>query len=254
MIARYDASHREGAARLWQQVFGDDPRYIYYFLDHLPGVGAVAIEDGSVAAMAFVLTKIRCCGREWGYLYAVATDPGHRGKGLGQAISRAAADFAEVDAICTLPADESLREWYHRTLRLDSSLFIREETILPHKTTEPIQLTAAEYASLREQLLNDMPHAVFPPSHFELLDQLCCVGSGGLFRIGQTILAADCYDGICYIREALGEDTQTGAASLAGWLGARKALLRIPAEDGIPYLSCPSGILPDGTVWNLTLD
>lgn len=253
-IEQYSQRHRPGAAQLWQDIFGDDRAYIDYFLTHLPGVGAVAAEGDRVAAMAFVLTGIECQGKSWGYLYAVATDPAFRGRGLGEAVCRAAAEWSGADALCTLPAEEGLRKWYSRILSLDNCLYMKEETVPACSEPMLTPISPEAYAARRETLLTGIPHAVFQPEHCRLLESLCRVYGGGLYSWEGGILAGYPADGALRVQEALGENTDCAAGAMAFRLGLSRAVMRKPAQAGEKFLAVPSGSLQSGTLWGLTFD
>ena len=108
---------RKDVVALWHQIFEDEPDFIERFLDfwrqdciHL------AIEDGKVAAMASLLP----CNLVLGgavfparYLYAVATHPDLRGRGIAkQLVSFARGQEKEAAAVITVPAEESLHGYY----------------------------------------------------------------------------------------------------------------------------------------------
>ncbi len=79
----------------------------------------MAGRDGVVAAMGFCLTGARAGAYSCGYIYAMATLPEHRGRGLAAAIGRSLVEgaFASgVDIVATLPAEESLNAWYETRL------------------------------------------------------------------------------------------------------------------------------------------
>ena len=105
---------------LWRRVFGDSEDFIAEFFRTMwsPGCCAAA-ENGALASMGFCLTGPAASGRSCGYIYAMATDERHRGRGLAAAVGRALMDgaFANgVDIISTLPAEDSLNAWYESRL------------------------------------------------------------------------------------------------------------------------------------------
>ena len=109
-------SDAEGICALWGGVFGDGEGFVREFLRVFgPGCGLVAVRGGSVAAMGFCPLGPEAAGYACGYIYAMATHPEHRGRGLAGEIAlglRAAAFERGADIVATLPASRSLEGWY----------------------------------------------------------------------------------------------------------------------------------------------
>ena len=81
-------SDAEGICALWGGVFGDGEGFVREFLRVFgPGCGLVAVRGGSVAAMGFCPLGPEAAGYACGYIYAMATHPEHRGRGLAGEIA-----------------------------------------------------------------------------------------------------------------------------------------------------------------------
>ncbi len=111
-------------ARLWEEVFGDGEDFTSEFFARLwtPGCCRAVFEGGEAAAMGFCLRGPRAAGHGCGYIYAMATRPEYRGRGLAAGIGRAlvAGAFADgLDIVATLPAEESLAAWYESRLGME---------------------------------------------------------------------------------------------------------------------------------------
>ena len=109
---------------LWLEVFGDGEDFTGEFFRRLwtPGCCRAAFYGGRLDAMGFCLTGPRAMGLSCGYIYAMATRPEARGRGLAAALGRALIDGAfegGVDIISTLPAEESLCAWYESRLGME---------------------------------------------------------------------------------------------------------------------------------------
>ncbi len=233
---------------LWVRVFGDPPALVDDFFRLLPGMGScfVAEENGCLIAMASVITgfQLRDAGRppkRCAYLYAVAADDAARGRGIGTAVSRGAAELgrqAGADLLCTLPAEQSLYDWYRDilTLRHVAARTLRFSSALPER--EP--LTPSEYGIRREELLSRTPHVSLNPAALEFQGRLCGHCGGGLFAAGESVFCAYEDERIWVIPE---------------WLGPDSALCSLPGfrAETRPYL-CSDAALPDGLVWNLSFD
>lgn len=150
-------SDREALQALWKMVFGDDDRYIetFFRLFFGPGTAAVAESEGQITAAAHCIPFGSAR-----YIYAVATHPLWRGRGLGRAVTLAAAGSGPA-YLC--PADRTLMDWYiSMGARIVS---FRRLSPLP-AALAPI--APAEYAARRERLLAGTPHAGYSPAILEL--------------------------------------------------------------------------------------
>ena len=105
---------------LWQLAFGDDGAYVdnFYNAYYQPERVLLLEEDGVVQAMtAWFETTFAVPGQgryRAAYLYAVATHPEARGRGLaGQLLAGADRIFREWDipAVTTVPAEPSLHRF-----------------------------------------------------------------------------------------------------------------------------------------------
>lgn len=106
---------------LWREVFGDTDELIdaFFELIYSPGDAVVALREGRVVSAGYCLSGAMAEGLRCSYIYAMATYPGHRGRGLGAAVARLLTERAfesGADVVATLPADESLRQWYEKVL------------------------------------------------------------------------------------------------------------------------------------------
>ena len=233
---------------LWVRVFGDPPALVDDFFRLLPGMGScfIAAEGDRLLAMASVITGFRLTApgqvrKGCAYLYAVAVEEAERGRGLGAAVSCGAAELgrlAGAELLCTLPAEQSLYDWYRNILSLRNIAVrtVRFSSALPERQL----LTSAEYGIRREKLLIAKPHVTLEPAALEFQARLCAHCGGGLFAAGESIFCAYEDESIWVIPE---------------WLGPDPVLYSLPgfhAEER-PYL-CSDIALPDGFVWNLSFD
>ena len=109
--------------RLWKLAFGDGESYIdnFYSTYYRPERVVVLEAEGAVRAMTawfdttFAvpgLGEYRCA-----YLYAVATHPDWRGRGLAGRLLSGADDYfrsLEIPAVSTVPAEPSLHRFFGR--------------------------------------------------------------------------------------------------------------------------------------------
>ena len=103
---------------LWQRVFGDGREFIDLFLSevHKPENMLVRYGGGHVAAMLHIV-EIETGYGPTGYLYAIATDPAWRGRGLAsELVTEAIATLRGrgARAVMLIPSEPSLKEFYAR--------------------------------------------------------------------------------------------------------------------------------------------
>lgn len=253
---------RAALTALWLRVFGDPAAYVERFFELLPalGTGAAALEDGRLLGAAYLLTaqtlvadgRITPCG----YLYAVAVEPEARGRGLGGALSRAAAALGRArgaELLCTEPAEPSLFAWYERVLGLRCALRRERRTLPSRPGLTPVPLSAEAYGRRREALLRGAPHMALSPAGLLLEEANCRASGGGLYALGDGLAAAYVSDGVTEVRELLGAPAEA-AAALGAALGTPETALWLPSSAGEPYLAFDRSDLPAGTVWNLAFD
>ena len=233
--------------QLWCDVFGDPPELVDAFLSLLPGMGCgcVAERDGRILGAAYLIhgfTLLQpgqaplCCG----YLYAVAVHPDARGHGIGAAVSRGAAELGRnrgASLICTLPAEESLYRWYGEILSLTHQSTRRVFSCETLPEAKPLE--ASEYLLRREALLRDTPHAAPNASVMEFAATLCRACGGDLYALDDMLFCAYRFQDRWVMPEFLPLSAADRIAGLSSVVH--------------PYL-CADRPLPDGLIWNLTLD
>ena len=106
---------------LWTEVFNDSPLFLDRFFGNLfvPDNCLVAEKDGQIASMLFLLKAT--ASRQQGnfplrYVYACATHPDFREKGLMGQLLRAAVQLADKEGVglILIPAIEPLFDYYKR--------------------------------------------------------------------------------------------------------------------------------------------
>ena len=250
-------AERAAAVSLWAETFGDPPALVGRFLDLLPelGFGLAACEDGTLLGTAYWIDALRLDEARCGCLYAVAVRPEARSRGLGAALCRAClARGKERGALycCTEPAEPSLFTWYAGLgLRPALRRSCRE---LPAKAGLPLRpLSAQHYGERREALLAGRPHVTLLDAALRFEEALLRAYGGGFFAAGDGIIAVEKENGAAVLREALGSDAETLAASAAAALGCERALLYETGDAGEDFLAAQTPF-PPGTSWNLSFD
>ena len=220
---------------LWQLAFGDDGAYVdnFYNAYYQPERVLLLEEDGVVQAMtAWFETTFAVPGQgryRAAYLYAVATHPEARGRGLaGQLLAGADRIFREWDipAVTTVPAEPSLHRFFgwngFRECFVDGQFSApREGHGIRTVSAVLKRLTPEEYRDLREGLLAGT-------AHIDLPQEALAPRTGRPLRRG---------DGMWW---AAGE----GAAVPAGGSGLGAGTPPRPAAPVVLCLAHPRGLPP----------
>lgn len=207
---------------LWKLAFGDSDSYIdnFYRTYYRPERVVVLEEDGIVRSMtAWFDTAFAVPGQgeyRAAYLYAVATHPGCRGRGLaGRLLAGADGYFRSlgIPAVTTVPAEPSLHNFFgangfRECFRLLGGTLRREEIPLPPSNVLRPASTV-EYGRAREVLLKDIPHIVYPEDALAYQAGCCALGDGGLFvgktEVGPVCLCAErAEEDLVIVKELLG--------------------------------------------------
>ncbi|MBQ7294933.1 MAG: GNAT family N-acetyltransferase [Clostridia bacterium] len=122
MLIKADEKYIPSLIKLWNEVFGDDEKYIRLFFKKLYFLSeCFAIIENEEIISAFYLLKcsIKYDGKIYKgrYLYAAATLPTHRGKGLMSALLNESIEYSrkeKLDFIALVPAGDSLYDYYGR--------------------------------------------------------------------------------------------------------------------------------------------
>lgn len=207
---------------LWKLAFGDSDAYLdnFYSTYFRPERVVVLKEDGVLRSMtAWFDTAFVIPGQgeyRAAYLYAVATHPDCRGRGLAARLLAGADDYFRslgIPAVTTVPAEPSLHNFFgsngfrecFRTLR---GVLRREELLQPPSNIlRPAP--PEEYGRVRERLLAGLPHIAYPAGALAYQAGCCALGDGGLFvgdPSGEPVcLCAERADGeLVIVKELLG--------------------------------------------------
>ncbi len=143
--------------KLWKEAFGDGEAFLDLYFDRVFSSDRCrcVTEDDTVAAALYWL-DCRCEGRPMAYLYAVATEKKHRGRGLCRSLMldthRLLAELGYAGCLL-VPGELSLFEMYG-TMGYGPCCTIRE--FFAEAALDPAQLqelTPEEYAAARRAAL-----------------------------------------------------------------------------------------------------
>lgn len=193
--------------QLWHTVFGDDYELIDRFFDtfYSPALCATKFVDGKLCAAAYVMPvgELVYNGKreKCAHIYAVAVYPEYRGRGHGIEVTKKAVELAGKAGYTAVlhPADEGLFGFYEKHCGFVTAFYTSDVPALPNDAEK---ISAAQYADLREMLLQDRDHIALD---VRALDYFVSTG-GELYACENACFAVD-GGKICeYIsRDAIGE-------------------------------------------------
>ena len=142
---------------LWKLVFGDTDAFLDgFFSTAYSPERCRYLTDGETVTSVLYWLDCELAGEKYAYLYAVATHPDHRGKGLCRSLMAQTHVHLRAQGYAgavLVPQEESLRTFYGKTGYKTVSN-IAEFTAVPGE--KPVSLRpidAQEYATLRRQYL-----------------------------------------------------------------------------------------------------
>lgn len=240
---------------LWALAFGDSGPYVdnFYQTYYRPERMLVLEEEGAVRAMtAWFDTRFVLPGEgsfRAAYLYAVATHPQCRGRGLARALLAWADGYFRsigVEAVTTVPAQPSLHRFFGDNGFRECFTHTQGCLAPPFAPggdgagLEP--LSPGAYAALREERLSAVPHIALPEEAVAYQAGACALApGGGLYALptahGPAALCAEgLEDGSLLAKELLappggrGEALDALGRLLPGWSGC----CRFPGEE-VPF-------------------
>ena len=248
-----------GLKRLWQRCFGDDIGFIdRYFEDLFRPEHLVVCADGAapVSMVAFLPCALRAPAgaAPCAYLYAMATDPGRQGEGLGQGLLRFAFGYGRARGwagLTLVPADQGLFRFYAKAgyqTAFSYQTLTRSGPIPNIVPSAVAPVSPAEYRASREGLLAQTVHLDHSLPFLAHFDREARLSGGGLFRLALSGGATGCAaverseTGSWCAKELLAPRDRLPEALelLAGGLEAGHLTARCPALD--PGQAVPFGM------------
>lgn len=229
-ICEPGAGHIHGLRDLWKLVFGDEDDFLDLFFGaaFAPERCLCALEEDAPVGALYWLP----CD-SYAYIYAVATHPEHRGKGICRRLMEGAHEAIRGQGYAgaiLYPQEEGLRAMY-RKMGYHHETAIRElRCEAGGAPAELIRIPAKTYFEERAALLPG--DALRQGSPFpELAESL------GFYRGGGLLLAATVRDKELTAAEYLGPEASAPGVLTA--LGCEKGTFRCPGGD-LPFaMACP---------------
>ena len=219
------ASDIPGLRQLWKLAFGDTDAFldIFFSIAYAPDHCRCIRENDAVSAALYWL-DMDYEGQQFAYIYAVATDPSCRGRGLCRMLMEDTAAVLTAhgyDSAILVPQDEGLRRMYGGMGYLPATsidtVFCAASDPCPVR-----ELTAVQYAARRKELL---PKGSLIPGQAAVN----FLGELARFYVGSDFLAAVSRETEhLRILEYLGN--RENASALVAALGATEATLRHPGK------------------------
>lgn len=212
---------------LWKTAFGDTDAFLddFFRTAYSPDRCRCILEDGRITA-ALYWFHASCGSQKFAYLYAVATNPAFRGRGLCRhlmediRVQLAAQGF---HGLILVPQKESLRQMYAK-MGYENCGSVSRFTAPPEEIPMPMRrLSPEEFAAARRDLLP-------PGGIIQEGENLALLHTYALFYQGQDFLAAVTLDKdklLCH--ELLGNPD--AAYGLVSALGCREGVFCIPGDD-----------------------
>lgn len=227
---------------LWKTSFGDQDAYIDHFFTcyYVPERMLVLTQDGQVQAMTawFDMPLVSADGQRWpsAYLYAVATHPDCRGRGLaGQLLAFAGHWLKERGFACvsTVPARADLHAFFGRN-GFEECFTLQQQEYKPQPGTQPARLesvSAQQYNVLRERVLTGADHIACAQQAMEYQAGVCALSGGGLYRVAAHGCACiELAGDEVYVKELLAQpqERETALAAIAKAHPAQRYWVRSP--------------------------
>ena len=210
--------------QLWKEVFGEYDGFWELFrnIAFLPDHCRCITENGQVIAGLYWF-DCRCGKDKIAYVYAVVTDPAHRGRGLCRKLMEDVHTLLKArgyDSVMLVPADEGLREMYRKLGYEDCTSVGKLSCAAGETAVEIHNVGTEEYAALRRELLPE--NAVLQ----EGLQLPFLAAQAQLFAGADFLLAAWLEGNTLHGMELLGNTN--AAPGILRALGCEKGIFQTP--------------------------
>lgn len=219
--------HLPRLVQLWKEAFGEYDGFWELFLDtgYLPDHCRCILENGQPIAGLYWF-DCSCGSDKIAYIYAVVTDPDHRGRGLCRKLMADVHVHLKNQGYASamlVPADEGLREMYRKMGYEDCTTVTELSSKAANQPAEIRVVSPDEYAVLRRKLLPEK--SVIQ----EGMQLPFLAAQTQLFAGSDFLLAAWREEDLLHGMELLGNTA--AAPGILRALGCEKGTFQIPGED-----------------------
>lgn len=247
--------------KIWAACFGGEREYadFYYRTRFRPKETLVWRENGLPVSM-MTLMPLTIAGQTGAYIYAVATLPEYRGRGLVRKLSAFAENVLRQQGrtfMALVPAEPSLFAFYEK-LGYRTSFFLWEKELScpegGRARTSFARCPFGKFAKLRAEYLSGFPGgAAHPKGELRYIYKELCRYNGGVFTFledgAEEYAAFTRTEGGLWLRECSAKDPLPIAEALLFQTGLHKARIccgwEFPGASRIPY-GMGKALLPDG--------
>ncbi|NLG25954.1 MAG: GNAT family N-acetyltransferase [Clostridiales bacterium] len=262
MIRFAEPADRGAIMALWSACFGDPPGALaaYFNLRHRDEYMPVWAQDGAIVGMLSMLpVALRVGGASYPgrYVFAVATDPAWRGRGISTQLLAFAHDWMRQNGVrlsALVPADQGLFDFYgrrgYKTYFYQRRLSLSPaELPLPPVGARVARCDAAAWLEARDRAFEACPFVRWGEDALAFMMNDEWLDGGGVARVdtptGRAIAAWDWDGDQAVVRELAlqGLAAPQALAALHAKLGASAYRLRVHAG------CCPGGeVAPYGMI------
>lgn len=213
---------------LWMQAFGDSPESVDAFFAtgyDSAHSAVICLENQPVSALYWL--DYRWGKEKLAYIYAVATDESFRGQGYGQKLMEKAHKSLIQQGYAgavLVPAEAHLVCWYEKQ-GYRTFYFGKKQEISAGSACALTELTAQQYAALRQEMKPDVPQ----PGK-ALYDYFATYGS--FYQAEGCLFAAARQGDTVYFQEFLGK--QAALPNVIASLGTAKGIVTL-ADEKTPF-------------------
>ena len=213
--------------RLWKDVFGEYDGFWDLFLNTAfsPDQCRCITEEGQVMAGLYWF-DCSCEGDKIAYIYAVVTDPKHRGKGLCRKLMEDVHALLKEQgyaSVLLVPAEEGLRDMYRKMGYEDCTTIGSLTCAAGENAIEIRNVGITEYAALRRKLLPEK--AVLQ----EGVQLSFLAAQAQMFAGEDFLLAAYLEEDTLHGVELLGN--ANAAPGILRALGCEKGIFQVPGQE-----------------------
>ncbi len=232
---------------LWELVFGDEKEDVTRFLKRFLNCVLVYEHDSNICSMLTLLPiKYKnLCGK---YVYAVATHPDYRGRGMASELL----NFADKeDFLLLVPSEPSLYEYYRR-FGFCEIFCTSQKEIKPagHCDEIPVRITAERLFKLRHQAFSDYD---FFEWDLEVLEAIEDMYKGEIYEGKNFFAVCTEYQNTVYIKELHCTDVEYAVSSLHNIFEKQKYIVTLDKKGDKPS-AMVKGIKTENPYFNLAMD